>query len=99
MDFSDNFHNVAELAFHGATEVDPEKTCRPEVIETMASWHRRADHQASGAELFHLSIRLFDRGNAGVVADPQNLVIVALRHTALQTSRPDGAGRPGYARW
>jgi len=54
MDFSDNVHNVAELAFHGATEVDPEKTCRPEVIETMASWHRRADHQASGVELFHI---------------------------------------------
>jgi hypothetical protein len=54
MDFSDNVHNVAELAFHGATEVDPEKTCRPEVLESMASWHRRADHQVSGVDLFHI---------------------------------------------
>ena len=53
MDFSDNVHNVADLAFQGATEVDPEKTCRPEVIETIALWHHRADHLAPGVELFH----------------------------------------------
>ena len=54
MDFSDNVHNLAEMVFQGATEVEPEKTCKPEVLETMASWHRRADHQASGGELLHI---------------------------------------------
>jgi hypothetical protein len=54
MDFSDNVHNLAELAFNGATEVDPEKTCRPEVIQTMATWHDRPDHQVSGAELLNI---------------------------------------------
>ena len=54
MNFSDNVHNLAELAFNGATEVDPEKTCRPEVMDTMVMWHQRADQQTSGAELFDM---------------------------------------------
>ena len=51
MDFSDDKHNLAELAFHGATEVDPDKACRPEVIDAITNWRHRPDHQVSGADL------------------------------------------------
>ena len=38
MDFSDNKHTLATLAFHGATEVDPEQICTQDVIQALATW-------------------------------------------------------------
>ena len=55
MDFSDNRHNVAELAFQGASEIDPQSTCKPDVMDAMATWSDRPDHQLSGAELLHVT--------------------------------------------
>ncbi len=54
MDFSDNKHNLAELAFHGATEVDPQQICRKDVIEALATWSHRSNHQSSGSDLLRL---------------------------------------------
>lgn len=54
MDFSDNKHSLAELAFHGATEVDPEKTCTKDVVQAVATWNHRPDHQLSGSDLLRL---------------------------------------------
>ncbi len=54
MDFSDNKHNLAELAFHGATEVDPEQICTKDVIEALATWSHRSNHQSSGSDLLRL---------------------------------------------
>lgn len=54
MDFSDDRHNLAELAFQGATEVNPERTCKTDVIDAMVAWRRRPNHQASGAELLRI---------------------------------------------
>jgi len=53
-DFSDNKHYLAELAFQGATEMDPEQSCNQKVIDALAAWRARADHQTSGAELLHI---------------------------------------------
>ena len=54
MDFSDNKHNLAELAFHGATEVAPEQTCTTDITEALATWSRRPNRQLSGSELLRL---------------------------------------------
>ncbi len=54
MDFSDNEHSLAELAFHGATEVDPEQICTKDVIEALATWSHRSNHQSSGSDLLRL---------------------------------------------
>ncbi len=54
MDFSDNKHNLAELAFHGATEVTPEQVCTKDVIQALATWSHRPNHQSSGSDLLRL---------------------------------------------
>ena len=54
MDFSDNKHNLAELAFHGATEVAPEQICTKDVIQALATWSHRPNHQLSGSDLLRL---------------------------------------------
>ncbi len=55
MDFSDNKHNLAELAFHGATEVAPEQICTKDVIQALATWSHRPNHQLSGCDLLRLN--------------------------------------------
>jgi hypothetical protein len=54
MDFSDNKHNLAELAFHGAIEVDIERFCTKDIIEALATWSDRSIHQSSGSDLLRL---------------------------------------------
>ncbi len=54
MDFSDKKHNVAELAFHGATEVDIQQTCTTDITEALATWSHRPNRQLSGSELLRL---------------------------------------------
>ena len=54
MDFSDNKHSVAELAFHGATEVDIQQTCTTDITEALATWSHRPNHQLSGSDLLRL---------------------------------------------
>ena len=54
MDFSDKKHNVAELAFHGATEVDIQQTCTTDITEALATWSHRPKRQLSGSELLRL---------------------------------------------
>ncbi len=54
MDFSDNKHNVAELAFHGATEVDIQQTCTTDITEALATWSHRPNRQMSGSDLLRL---------------------------------------------
>jgi len=51
-DFSDNKHELAELAFQGAEEMDVEQTDIPEMTDVLAAWRDRADHHSSGSELF-----------------------------------------------
>ena len=50
--FSDNKHGVAELAFQGAEEMDLDQSSTPEMLEALVTWRHRANHQASGAEIF-----------------------------------------------
>ncbi len=54
MNFSDNKHNLAELAYHGAIEVDIEQTCMKEITEALATWSHRPYHQVSGSDLLRL---------------------------------------------
>ena len=54
MDFSDKKHNAAELAFHGATEVDIQQTCTTDITEALATWSHRPNRQLSGSELLRL---------------------------------------------
>ena len=55
MEFSDQTHNLAELAFHGATELAPEQICTKEVIQALATWSHRPNHQVSGSDLLRLN--------------------------------------------
>ena len=54
MDFSDHKHELAELAFQGAEEMDLEQYCSPEMFDVLATWRDRADHRSSGAECFRI---------------------------------------------
>jgi hypothetical protein len=54
MDFSDNKHNLAELAFQGAAEVAPEQICTKEVIQTLETWSHRPNHRLSGSDLLRI---------------------------------------------
>ena len=54
MAFSDNKHNVAELVFHGATEVDIQQDCTTDITEALATWSHRPNRQLSGSELLRL---------------------------------------------
>ena len=54
MDFSDNKHSVAELAFQGATEVDIQQNCPTDITEALATWSHRPNHQLSGSDLLRL---------------------------------------------
>jgi len=54
MDFSDNKHNLAELVFHGATEIAPEQICTKDVIQALATWSNRPNHQSSESDLLRL---------------------------------------------
>lgn len=54
MDFSDSQHNLAELAFQGAEELDPVECCARDVVEALENWQGRADHTSSGADLLHI---------------------------------------------
>ena len=54
MDFSDNKHSVAELAFQGATEIDIQQTCTTDITEALATWSQRPNHQLSGSELLRV---------------------------------------------
>ena len=54
MDFSDNKHSVAELAFQGATEIDIQQTCTTDITEALATWSHRPNHQLSGSDLLRL---------------------------------------------
>ena len=51
MDFSDHKHDLAELAFQGATELDLALTCKEKVTEMLEIWRLRPDHASSGADL------------------------------------------------
>jgi hypothetical protein len=68
-DFSDHKHELAELAFQGAKEMDLDQSCTPDMIEAMAAWQQRADQHSSGAELFrwrHCPVfSITYEGNAG----------------------------------
>lgn len=54
MDFSDDKHDLAELAFHGAAELDPEQACTNDVMQALAAWQDRPNRQLSGSDLLRL---------------------------------------------
>ncbi len=70
MDFSDDKHNLAELAFHGAIEVDIEQTCTTDITEALAIWSHRPNRQLSGSELLRVeSCTLFSINYEGKATD------------------------------
>ncbi len=70
MDFSDKKHNAAELAFHGATEVDIQQACTTDITEALATWSHRPNRQLSGSELLRLDgCTLFSINYAGKTRD------------------------------
>lgn len=54
-DFSDGKHDLAELVFQGAEELDPTRSCKREVIDALDAWRQRPDHVSSGADLLHVT--------------------------------------------
>ncbi len=70
MDFSDNRHNLAELAFNGATEADIQEICTRDISESLATWSHRPDRQLSGSDLLRLDgCMLFSIDYEGKSAD------------------------------
>ncbi len=70
MNFYDNKHKLAELAFHGAMEVDPEQFCTKGVIQALATWSHRPNHLLSGLELLRLDdCALFSISYEGKASD------------------------------
>ena len=54
MDFSDNQHNLAELVFQGATEIESMQQVGQEANNVLMAWHQRSDLNSSGAELLQM---------------------------------------------
>ena len=54
MDFSDDEHNLAELAFQGATEIEPMQDFGEDAKKALLAWRNRPDPQSSGAEILQL---------------------------------------------
>ena len=54
MDFTDDRHNVAELVFHGTKEVDLEQACAKDIVQALAFWRNRPDHQSTGSDFLQL---------------------------------------------
>lgn len=54
MDFSDSYHSLAGLAFHGATEVDLEQVCPDDLTQMLGAWSDRSNLQSSGSKLLQL---------------------------------------------
>ena len=70
MDFSDEKHALAEVVFHGATELDPEQACTNDVIQALAAWQDRPNHQLSGSDLLRTEgCTLFTIDHKGVAGD------------------------------
>jgi hypothetical protein len=55
MDFSDNQHSLAELAFQGATELESMQHVGEEANNALIAWRRRSDLNSSGAELLQMA--------------------------------------------
>jgi hypothetical protein len=102
MNFSDNKHNLAELAFQGATEEDPEQTCTKDVIQALSTWSRRPNHESSGADLFQLDgCALFSISYEGKARDywpsesqndiSETLIREFLYHDGICTLSDEGA--------
>ncbi len=109
MDFSDNKHCLAELAFHGATELDPEQACTNVVIQALAAWHDRPNHQLSGLDLLRIGgCTLFSINHKGMARDywpnesendtSENLIREFLYHNGICTIA-DERVRLFYARY
>jgi len=54
MDFSDDEHNLAELVFHGATELESMQHFGEDAKNALMAWRRRSDSISSGAELLQM---------------------------------------------
>ena len=54
MDFSDHEHNLAELVFQGATEIESIQEFGEDAKKALMAWRNRPDPQSSGAEILHL---------------------------------------------
>ncbi len=54
MNFSDNEHNLAELAFQGATEIESMPNFGEETENALVAWRQRSDLISSGAEMLQM---------------------------------------------
>ena len=54
MNFSDNEHSLAELAFQGATEIESMPNFGEETENALVAWRQRSDLISSGAEMLQM---------------------------------------------
>jgi hypothetical protein len=54
MDFSDNKHLPDGIVFRGVQEIDSEQACTQEVIDALAIWSHRSNHESPASELLRL---------------------------------------------
>ena len=54
MNFSDASHSPDGIIFHGATELEPEQAFTADVIDALAAWDQRSNHESPGLDLLQL---------------------------------------------
>lgn len=50
MGFSDEKHNPVGFVLHRVEEVDPGAACKQELLDALASWRQRPNHESPGLE-------------------------------------------------
>jgi len=54
MNFSDNNHTLAGFVCQSTKEIDPNLACTQDLVDALAAWNHRPNHELPGLELLHL---------------------------------------------
>ena len=54
MNFSDNKHALAGFVCQSTEEIDPSQACTQDLVDALAAWSRRPNHELPGLELLQL---------------------------------------------
>ena len=54
MNFSEENHNLAEFVFQAIEEIDPDQACTQDMVDALAAWSRRPNHELPGLDLLQL---------------------------------------------
>ena len=54
MSFSDSYHALAGFVCQSTEEIDPSQACTRDLVDAVAAWSRRPNHELPGLELLQL---------------------------------------------